>query len=261
VEALNVPELSLVIPLFNEESNLPTVPAAIAAALEDARIDYELVLVDNGSIDRTTVLLDQMVAQSRRVKVVRVERNEGFGWGVQCGLAACRGNVVGYMGGDGQISPQAVVRVYRLLVEQHLHLAKVRRVVRHDGWKRKLVTFVCNALFPLLFPVKTWDINGTPKLMRASVLAALRPTSKDWFIDAEVMIKLGARNGTYGEIDVQFHPREGGSSNVRLVSLIEFIVNILRFRLEPWRWRPGPNEARLPRNGRSKSALVSEDPR
>lgn len=258
---MTVPELSLVIPLFNEEANLPAVPDAIAAALDFAAIDYELVLVNNGSIDRTGAILNQMVARNPRIRTVTVQVNEGFGWGVQCGVAACRGGVVGYMGGDGQIRPPDVVRVYRALREHNLHLAKVRRVVRLDGWKRRLVTFLCNALFPMLFPIRTWDINGTPKMMQASVWSVLRPISKDWFIDAEIMIKLGARHGSYGEVDVEFQPRGGGSSNVRLISLLEFIVNIARFRLEPWRWRPRPNEERLPRNGRSKSALVPEDPR
>lgn len=258
---MHIPELSLVIPLYNEQDNLPTVPATIIGALEDADIDYELVLVNNGSADRTGQMLDDMAARNPRIRIVTVQVNEGYGWGVQCGLAACRGSAVGFMGGDGQIRPRDVVRTYKLFREKHVHLAKVRRVTRHDGWKRRLVTFCCNGLFPLLFPVRTWDINGTPKIMRAEVCRALRPVCKDWFIDAEVMIKLGARNGTFAEVDVEFLQRGGGSSNVRLISLVEFLLNILRFRFEPWRWRPRSGEERLPLNGRSKSALVSEDPR
>jgi glycosyltransferase involved in cell wall biosynthesis len=258
---MHVPELSLVIPLYNEEANLPTVPAAIVGALEDADIDYELVLVNNGSADRTGAVLDDMAAGNPRIRVVTVAVNQGFGWGVISGLAACRGSAVGYMGGDGQIRPQDVVRVYRVLRERHVHLAKVRRVVRRDGLARRVVTTFCNALFPLLFPVRTWDINGTPKIMRAPVLRALRPESKDWFIDAEVMIKLGARKGTFAEVDVEFLARREGASNVRWVSLLEFLVNILRWRMEPWRWRPRPDEEQLPRNGRTRSALVPEEPR
>lgn len=240
-----MPELSLVIPLYNEQDNLPTVPAAIATALEEAGIDYELLLVDNGSVDRTAILLAEMAAHNARIRPVTVPVNEGFGWGVQCGLAACRGAHVGYMGGDGQIRPHDVVRVYRLLRERGPHLAKVRRVTRHDGWKRRLVTFLCNALFPLLFPARTWDINGTPKIMRAEVLAALRPVSKDWFIDAEIMIKLGARGGRLDEVDIEFLSRQGGASNVRWASLLEFLLNIIRYRFDPASWRPRPGEAPL----------------
>lgn len=257
---MHVPALSLVIPLYNEEANLPAVPAALIDALTHAAVDFELILVDNGSRDGTGAVLDRMAAADPRIRVVTVPVNEGFGWGVICGLGACRGSAVGYMGGDGQNAPEDVVQVYRLLRERHLHLAKVRRVARHDGWKRRLVTTFCNALFPLLFPVRTTDINGTPKIMRADVCRALRPRSRDWFIDAEIMIKLGARGGSYGEIDVAFLPRAGGTSNVRWRTLLEFLLNIARFALEPWRWRPSPDEGALPRNGRAKTIVLPEDP-
>lgn len=258
---MHVPELSLVIPLYNEEANLPTVPAAVSAALAEAGLDYELVLVNNGSRDRTGEMLDDMARRDPRIRIVTVPVNEGYGWGVSCGLAVCRGKAVGYMGGDGQIRPQDVVAVYCLLRDRHLHLAKVRRVSRCDGWQRRVVTTICNVIFPLLFPVNTDDINGTPKIMRADVYRALRPRSRDWFIDAELMIKLGARGGTYGEIDVAFLPRAGGVSNVRPSSLLEFVRNIVRFLFEPWRWRAGVNDAQLPRNGRTKVIAVPEDPR
>lgn len=258
---MQAPELSIVIPLYNEEANLPTAPAAVSAALRDAGLDYELVLVNNGSRDRTGEMLDEMARRDPRIRIVTVPVNEGYGWGVTCGLALCRGSAVGYMGGDGQIRPDDVVRVYRLLRERHLHLAKVKRVTRQDGWQRRVVTTICNHVFPLLFPVATPDINGTPKIMRADVYRALRPRSRDWFIDAEIMIKLGARGGTYGEIDVEFLPRAGGTSNVRPSSLLEFVLNIVRYMFEPWRWRAGANDAQLPRNGRTKVIAIPEDAR
>lgn len=255
---MNGPELSLVIPLYNEEANLPAVPDAIAAALVAAGIDYELVLVDNGSRDGTAAILDEMASRDPRIRIVTISENDGFGWGVTCGLAVCQGYAVGYMGGDGQNRPEDVVSVYQLLRRRHLHLAKVRRVTRGDGWQRRVITRLCNAIFPLLFPVRSRDINGTPKIMRGDVYRALRPRSRDWFIDAEIMIKLGARGGTCGEVDVDFLPRAGGSSNVRWTTLAEFLINIVRFTFEPWRWRPQSDEAALPRNGRSAAAVMPE---
>lgn len=222
------PELSIIVPLYNEEANLPRVPVEIAAALEADGIDYELVLVENGSADGTGRVLDEMSRANPRIQVVRVSRNEGYGWGVIHGLGAARGEFSGFMGGDGQIRAEDVVRVYRLLRQEGCDLAKVRRVERHDGFKRRVVTTLCNLLFPLLFPVRTRDINGTPKIGRTEMLRSLRLRSKDWFIDAEVMIKLGRRRARIAEVPVEFLARGRGASNVRWTSIVEFLVNILR---------------------------------
>ena len=222
------PELSIIVPLYNEEANLPRVPAEIAAALDRDGIDYELVLVDNGSWDGTGRLLEEMHRANPRIQVVRVEQNQGYGWGVINGLGAARGECAGFMGGDGQIHAEDVVRVYRLLKAEGCDLAKVRRVERYDGWNRRVVTTLCNLLFPLLFPVRTRDINGTPKIARADLLRSLRLQSKDWFIDAEVMIKLGRRGARVAEVPVEFLARGRGSSNVRWTSIVEFLFNIAR---------------------------------
>ena len=227
------PELSLVVPLYNEKANVPRVPTEIALALEEAGICYELVLVNNGSQDDTGDRLAALAALNPRIQVVTVPVNQGYGWGVLCGLAQARGAYLGFMGGDGQIRAEVIPAVFELARSGKVELAKVRRVRRGDGPLRALVSTVCNQLFPLLFPVGTRDINGTPKIARAEVLRSLDLRSKDWFIDAEIMIRLGQLGWRNGEIDTDFLPREGGSSNVRLSTLLEFLLNMARFWGQP----------------------------
>lgn len=134
------------------------------------------------------------------------------------------------MCGDGQIAPRDVLRVYRQFVEDDLDLCKVVRVERHDGFQRRLMSRCYNFLFRLLFPVGSRDINGTPKLMRRQCYQQLNLVSKDWFIDAEIMIKASKNAYRIGHVDVSFMPRTGGGSNVRLTTSLEFIRNMLRHR-------------------------------
>jgi glycosyltransferase involved in cell wall biosynthesis len=225
-------DFSLVVPFYNEEANLPEVPRALAAALDEAGVDYELITVDNGSRDGTGALLAGLASQNPRVRPLRVEVNEGYGWGVLNGLRAARGEYVAWMGGDGQIAPADVVRTWQTMVDLAPDLAKVRRVRRGDGWKRILVSQFCNMLFPLLFPVTSRDINGTPKIMRRELCESLDLQSKDWFIDAELMIKLGYRGARILELPVVFLAREKGSSSVRVSSIFEFLANIWRARTQ-----------------------------
>lgn len=220
--------LSLAIPLYNEESNVVPVATNLVEALRGADIPFELILVDNGSKDGTAQAIDGLQAAIPEIRKATVALNQGFGWGVLSGLSAARGEILGYMGGDGQNDPNDVVRVYRRMVDDDLPLAKVRRIDRRDGPMRVFITRAANLLFRVLFGLRTRDVNGTPKLLRRKLYESLDLRSKDWFIDAEVMIKCARRRIPFAEVEVTFHRRERGSSNVRLATLVEFLVNILR---------------------------------
>lgn len=221
-------KLSLVIPLYNEEANVEAVAGAILHTLRAAGLEFELVLVDNGSRDRTAALIDRLGSENPEIRKVTVAVNQGYGWGVLQGLRAANGQVLGFMGGDGQTDPADIPKVYRKLVDEDLPLAKVRRVRRHDGAIRILVTLLANLAFFLAFRLRTTDVNGTPKLMRRELYESLDLQCKDWFVDAEVMIKCARRGVRFAEVPVTFGARERGSSNVRLATIVEFLRNIGR---------------------------------
>ena len=220
--------LSLVIPLYNEEENVTPVAGALLETLGREAIPFELVLVDNGSGDGTAAAIDELRRDHPEVRKVTVPVNQGYGWGVLQGLAAAEGEILGFMGGDGQNDPSDVVQVYRRLLQERVPLAKVRRVQRQDGPSRVFVTAVANLLFRLLFGLRTADVNGTPKLMTRDLYETLAPRSKDWFIDAEIMIGCARRGIPYAEVQTTFRARKGGSSNVRWATLLEFLRNIAR---------------------------------
>lgn len=236
------PELSLVIPFFNEEENIEKVSAGISNVLDDAGISYELILVDNGSSDRTNELIRTRCADDPRCKLVEVKVNCGYGNGVLAGLRHASGDILGFTVGDGQSSPTAVIKVFEKLEAEGLDLCKARREIRHDGSTRAAVSKWGNRVFHWAFPVLgTTDINGTPKLFTSLLYQKVDPKSTDWFLDAEIVIKahwLGAR---VGEADVESPPREAGSSNVRWTTLVEFLRNVARFRwgreIRDWRAR------------------------
>ncbi len=220
-------ELSIVFPLFNEEENVRPVVLPVAEALRSNNIDYELVLVDNGSYDSTGKILDELSSENSRIKKIRVERNQGYGHGVICGLNACSGAFVGFMCGDGQVKPEVVVDVYNKLINDNLDLAKAARVERKDGLKRRVISGIYNSLFILFFNVGTKDVNGTPKIFKRELLKKFEPFFKDYFIDAGIMIKAKEYDLRIGEVPVLFLAREKGESNINFAALIEFLKNII----------------------------------
>lgn len=225
-----MPELSLVIPFYNEEDNVRTVVASLRKAFGKT-VDYELILVDNGSTDRSGAILARLAAKDRRLRIVAIDVNQGYGWGVLQGLKRAKGNVLGYMDGDGQIPGAEALRAYRMLRDKDLDICKITRVVRIETWARRVTTLFYNALFRLIFRVPYRDINGHPKLMKRETYRRLGLSSRDWFIDAEIILKGRSLVARFGEVPVVSYPREGGRSWVRPGAVVEFLINIIRFRI------------------------------
>lgn len=225
--------MSLVMPLYNEADGIGAIVEALITTLEREGIPFQLVLVDNGSIDGTALVLEALSARHAGLTVATVPVNQGYGWGILSGLDVATGDIVGFMCADGQIAAEDIVRVYRRMILGDVDLAKVVRVSRQDGFQRRLMSAVYNHLFRVLFGLALRDINGTPKLVWRKTYSDLTLTSKDWFIDAELMIQAAQRRLRVGEVEANFLARNHGSSNVRLTTSLEFLANMLRHRLRP----------------------------
>ena len=221
--------LSLVFPFFNEEGNVRMAVEPLVNLLRSEEIDYELVLVNNGSHDRTGSILQDLAVHEPRLKVVTVMENRGYGNGILHGLQAASGQYVGYLCGDGQIVSADIVRVYQVMLAEGYDLCKVWRKTRQDGSLRKLISFFYNTIFSIVFRPGCRDINCSPKIFKRELLAPLDLWSKDWFLDAEIMIKARHLRLKVGEIPVTFYPRNSGKSNVRLATIGEFVWNLNRF--------------------------------
>jgi glycosyltransferase involved in cell wall biosynthesis len=230
--------VSLALLFYNEEANIVPVVDALKNALAAAQMNFELVLVDNGSRDRTPVLIRELIGNDSRLKQVTVKENLGYGWGAINGLNAAEGEWVGFMAGDGQVDPADVVRLVRE-TDSGYDLIKVRRSLRQDGFVRAWISNIYVMLVSLLFGLPFYDINATPRIMRRGWVDRLELSSRDWFLDAEMLIKARFLKLKVKEIPIIFRRREGGSSNVNLTTIFEFIKNIAKFRLgkELIRWK------------------------
>ncbi|MDI6721161.1 MAG: glycosyltransferase family 2 protein [Candidatus Aenigmarchaeota archaeon] len=222
-------DLSIVVPFYNEEENAEAVIKDLQHVLEKNKIDYEIIAVNNGSFDKTPMILDSL--KSRRIRVVVVEKNIGFGYGIIKGLEKSRGIYVGYMWGDNQIPSSALVNVFRKLVDEDLDICKIKRTARNYSFFRKLESVAYNRLFLRMFFGKiSYDINGSPKIMKRSIYERLHLKSYDWFIDTELMVKVRYLGARLGEVGVVYSKRNKGKSKVKFYVMIEFIKNLLKLR-------------------------------
>lgn len=231
--ATRAPDLSLAVPCYNEEEVLRRTMTDLFEAFDARGHVLELALVDNGSRDRTSEVIDELIAEGRRVKKGVVAVNQGQGLGFLTGLALCSADWVGIIPADGQVEASDVVKLFEVCAgAKRPLLAKVRRRFRMDGLKRKLVSIVYNGFANVLFlGLGSIDINGSPKIFRREDLERMRLVSHDWFLEAEILIRAKQLGIPVYEMNVLGQMREGGESNVRSSTCLEFLVNLARARL------------------------------
>ena len=232
-------EFSVVIPFFNEEKNIEKVVQEVSEAFSGRDFRYELVLVDNGSSDETLDILRRMHGSYEYIKIVRVATNIGFGWGILQGFSVAEGRYLGFMGGDGQSRASDLLRIFHKVRDGRLDMVKALRVQRWDGWQRRCISGVYNSFFSWIFGFRVQDVNGSPKVMTRECFKKMNLVSRDWFLDAEIVLK-AVRNGMRtGDVPVVFGKRDGNRSKVTAGTCVEFVRNILRYRFGDIPRHPG----------------------
>lgn len=232
-----MPDLSLIVPCYNEEMVVEYTLDRLLAAFRDAGVQLEIVAVDNGSRDRTGEILSRLEATEPEIRRARVEVNRGYGFGVLAGVPLCQGRWAGIIPADGQVDAEDVVRLFEAAdATDGRVLAKVRRRFRMDGLTRKIVSISYNLFFRLLWPgIASLDINGSPKILPRSILLDMELHSEDWLLDPEIMVKAHRRGLRILEVNVFARMRGGGTSHVRPSTGWRFVRELLLMRLFPGR--------------------------
>jgi glycosyltransferase involved in cell wall biosynthesis len=227
-------DLSLVVPCYNESELLTATIPPLFAALAGATEHCELILVDNGSTDGTAEIIAGLCRADTRIRSVSVPVNQGYGLGVLTGYDAARGRCVGHIPADGPVTPRDVASLALRALEAGpgVLVTAVRRH-RQETLSRKIVSRAYNLLFLALFGRYTPDINGTPKFLHAADAGRMRLASRDYFLEAEMMIKARRLGMRTVAVAVPSQLRPGGESKVSarlLLACLEFVRNLLRAR-------------------------------
>ena len=228
---MKAPELSVVMPFYNEGKQTEITAKNALANLKKLKIDFELILVDNGYKDETGEIIKGLGKTYKNIVPVRVEKNIGYGFGVRMGLAKADGNVLGWTDGDGQFDIQSLNEAYTKLKSGNYGLCKGKRTNRGDSLLRKFASICFNLLFNILFLNTTTDINSKPKFITRKCYKSFSISSNDWFIDAEVLIKAKRMGFRICDIPLTFSARKTGKSNVKFMTVLEFLFNLIKFRL------------------------------
>jgi glycosyltransferase involved in cell wall biosynthesis len=212
--------------MFNEELNIEHAVTAAVEACTKYADDYEIIIVDDASTDRSPFLVACRAAENPRIRMIRHEHNRKLGGSLKTGFAAATKDLVLYMDADLPFDPDALGRAMRAMAVTGADMIAGYRLDRTlEGAKRTLYSYLYNGLIGVLFGWPHRDINFSFKLMKREVIDAVDLKSEGSLIDAELIVKAKNRGFTIQQIGLDYFPRIRGESHL---SSTRVIVKIFR---------------------------------
>ena len=213
--------LSVVIPAQNEVESVTRTVEGIVAAADREGIDYEVIVVDDGSSDGTREAVDQIAGRNPRIRCQPSPYERGFGFAVRAGLDVFSGDAVAIMMADNSDDPEDLIRYHRLL-DEGCDCAFGSRFLRgsvvHDYPRLKLVfNRVANWLIRMLFRHRYNDTTNAFKAYRREVIETIQPLLSNHFnLTVEMPLKAIARGHDYRVIPISWTNRAAGRSKLGL---------------------------------------------
>ena len=200
--------LSVFFPCYNEQDNIRRVYESAVKVLGTLDVDYELILVDDGSADQTPQIMDAIAATDPRVTVVHHPANLGYGAALRSGIRAATKALVFYTDGDGQFDLNELPPLLPLMREYDV--VSCFRLDRREGLSRRLNAWCWTRLVCFLFHLRFRDVNCAFKLFKRRVFDGLELRSTGAVISAELLARVTRGGYAVTQAGVHHFPRTGG---------------------------------------------------
>lgn len=227
-------KLSVFFPMWNEQDYIER---AVEAAREECGellelgdiADYEIIIVNDASTDRTAEIADALAAADPHVRVVHHPQNRKLGGSMKSGFAAATGDLVLYTDADLPFDMHDVHKAVRLLRYYDADIVSAYRFDRTgEGYVRTVYSFFYNMMVRVLFGVRMRDINFAFKLCRTRVFEHVQLKSEGSFIDAELVVRARKHGYSVIQFGVDYFPRTRGVSTLSSPRVIVKILNEAR---------------------------------
>jgi glycosyltransferase involved in cell wall biosynthesis len=211
-------DISVVVPLLNEEESLPELSAWIMRVMDTHQFSYEIIFVDDGSTDGSWDVIESLHAGNDCIQGIRFQRNYGKSAALNEGFKACAGNVVITMDADLQDSPDEIPALYQMITRGGFDLVSGWKKVRHDPMSKTLPSKFFNWVTSKVSKIKLHDFNSGLKAYRVKVVKSI-----EVYGEMHRYIPLIAKWSGFkkiGEKTVNHHPRKYGVSKFGVGRLI-----------------------------------------
>ncbi len=219
-------DISVVIPLYNEEESLPELHAWIKRVMDKNGLSYEVIFVNDGSTDHSWQVIEQLATQSEHVKGIKFRRNYGKSPALYCGFEKAQGDVVITMDADLQDSPDEIPELYRMITKDGYDLVSGYKKKRYDPLSKTLPTKLFNATARTVSGIKNLhDFNCGLKAYRREVVKNI-----EVYGEMHRYIPYLAKNAGFkkiGEKVVQHQARKYGTTKFGLNRFVNGYLDLI----------------------------------
>ncbi|MFH1904416.1 MAG: glycosyltransferase family 2 protein [bacterium] len=231
---------SIVIPARNEEKSIKKTVLNLLQSLHKNSIDSEIIIVDDGSTDRTEEIVKHIIATNSSVRYIKNMPLHGFGLAVRKGLEVYRGDAVAIFMADGSDSAEDAARCYEKLEEGYDCVFGSRFIkgskVKNYPIIKLVLNRIANYSIKILFGLRTNDVTNGFKCYRRKVIEGIKPILSVHFnLTVELPLKAIVRKYSYVVIPISWHGREEGMAKFRIKEMgSRYVFIILYVLLEKW---------------------------
>ena len=218
-------DISVVVPLYNEDESLPELCQWIERVMDAHRFSYEILLIDDGSDDNSWEVIEELSTRNPSLRGIRFSRNYGKSAALHTGFQNARGNVIITMDADLQDSPDEIPELYRMITQDGYDLVSGWKKIRFDPPSKTIPTKLFNAAARWISSVRLHDFNCGLKAYRSNVARSLRV-----YGELHRWLPVLARwNGfrRIGEKVVQHRPRKYGKTKFGLERFLYGFLDLL----------------------------------
>jgi glycosyltransferase involved in cell wall biosynthesis len=220
--------ISAVLPALNEEENIETAIRRMADVLGSLSLrDWEVIIVDDGSTDRTGEIADTLAAEDpAHIRVFHHNPNLGYAKALKTGFTSAQHQLIFYTDSDNQFDVRELKNLLPLI--EDADIVNGFRIYRFDPLTRLVASWGFNLIVRIMFRIKVRDIDCAFKLFRREVFDKITIESKKFFVDAEVLAKAKYFGFRTVETGVRHYPRPAGRSTVRPSHVLSTLGELAR---------------------------------
>jgi glycosyltransferase involved in cell wall biosynthesis len=220
-------QLSLVIPAFNEAAVIAQAVREAETALAGLFESFEVLVVDDGSVDGTAKVVEGLLADGGQTRLLRHRVNRGYGAALRTGFESARFGLVAFTDADCQFDLSDLGKLAPLAGE--FPIVAGFRADRKDPWRRRFFSWGYNRLARTLLGTRLRDVDCALKVFRRDALAELLPESRGFFVNTEMMTRARQLGLAVVEVPVAHRQRASGASKVSLREIPRTAAKLLRF--------------------------------
>lgn len=224
--------LSVFFPAYYDEKNIEKVVVAAIKVLNELKLrDYEVIIIEDGSPDKTGEVADKLAERFPKVRVIHHEKNMGYGATLKDGFLNAKLDYVFYSDGDNQFDLNELKKFVALIPYSDMVIG-YRKKKQYSTY-RKVTSLAYNFVLRFLFDIDYVDVDCAFKVIKTDLFSKIQINSVDAFIDAEILLKARILGYTTTEVGVKHLPRvDGISTGARPSVIFRTIKEIREFRKE-----------------------------